>query len=274
MRKKQIACGVLGLVGAVAASIGTAEAVQYGEADGNDHPHVGLAVFFNAAGQPLWRCSGTMVQDDVFLTAGHCVGNDPASGQSAATAILWFSSEESDILSQGYPFVGDATGTAVPHPNFNGYLTIPNTSDVGVVLLDSPFPRSEYGVVAAEGTLDALATRRGTQDTTFTIVGYGLQSVKPSLSAVRQRRQGTVTLTNLRSALTDGYNVQYTSNPGKGNGEGGTCFGDSGGPIFLGDSNVIVGVNSFVLNLNCKGTAFAYRVDTAYAHDFLESYID
>jgi hypothetical protein len=44
---------------------------------------------------------------------------------------------------------------------------------------------------------------------------------------------------------------------------GGTCFGDSGGPNFIGSSNVIAGVSSFVLNGNCAGTSGAYRVDRA-----------
>ena len=82
---------------------------------------------------------------------------------------------------------------------------------------------------------------------------------------------GTVTLVNLRSALTDGWNVHYSSNPGQGQGgSGGTCFGDSGGPLI--HDGYIVGVNSFVLNLNCKGSAFAYRIDTTYAQDSINSH--
>ncbi len=44
---------------------------------------------------------------------------------------------------------------------------------------------------------------------------------------------------------------------------GGTCFGDSGGPNFLGDSNVLAGVTSFGLNSTCAGTGGVYRVDKA-----------
>ena len=42
---------------------------------------------------------------------------------------------------------------------------------------------------------------------------------------------GPARLTNLRSALTDGFNLQTNGN---GNGRGGTCSGDSGGPVFYG----------------------------------------
>ena len=52
---------------------------------------------------------------------------------------------------------------------------------------------------------------------------------------------------------------------------GGTCFGDSGGPNFLGDSNVVAGVTSFGLNGNCAGTGGVYRVDRGWNLDWLES---
>lgn len=44
---------------------------------------------------------------------------------------------------------------------------------------------------------------------------------------------------------------------------GGTCFDDSGAPVFLGDvePNLIVGVSSFSLKALCRGTDFAYRID-------------
>jgi secreted trypsin-like serine protease len=51
---------------------------------------------------------------------------------------------------------------------------------------------------------------------------------------------------------------------------GGTCFGDSGGPNFLGSSNVIAGVTSFGLNSTCAGTGGVYRVDRGWNLDWLE----
>jgi secreted trypsin-like serine protease len=78
----------------------------------------------------------------------------------------------------------------------------------------------------------------------------------------RERLMAESTLVNLNSALNDGFNLQTQGN---GDGRGGTCNGDSGGPVFLGtfSSNTVVAVTSFGLNVLCRGTDFAYRVDTA-----------
>lgn len=257
-------------------------AVQYGRPDENGHPYVGLVAFHDESGVPLWRCTGALIASDVFLTAAHCT--EPP----AVKAVIWFSpgpiplgnwegAGTSCAGKTGYPCTGDVTGTPVPHPGWTGALTVPNTHDVGVVLLDSPVTSQGLGQLAPAGYLDNLATRRGLQNVQFTVVGYGLQLVKPVELGERTRYVGTTHLINLTSALTDGYNLHYTSNPGQGRGgSGGTCFGDSGGPVLhktVQGQEVIVGVNSFVLNANCKGAGFAYRVDIADARDFLDDYV-
>lgn len=114
--------------------------------------------------------------------------------------------------------------------------------------------------LATEGTLDSMATERGQQETWFTVVGCGMQQIRPEVLADTQRLQATVQLVELRSALTEGYNIHHPGAPGTG---GGTCFGDSGGPVFLNGTSTIVGVTSFGLNQNCAGRGFAYRTDIA-----------
>jgi secreted trypsin-like serine protease len=52
---------------------------------------------------------------------------------------------------------------------------------------------------------------------------------------------------------------------------GGTCFGDSGGPNFVGTSRVVGGVTSFGLNGNCAGTGGVFRVDRSWSLDWLHS---
>jgi hypothetical protein len=277
---------ILGMVGLLRAA--PVAAVQYGQPDGDRHPYVGLVVFYDEHKVPLWRCTGALVSPTVLLTAGHCTGFDPELGFAPSYAQVWFdpgpiardpnwmpgTSCEGSFT--GYPCAGGFWGTPHAHPGWTGYLTIPNTHDIGVVTFDKPLPaeatQGQYGHIAPQGYLDSLATRRGLQDVQFTVVGYGLQLVKPVLLGERTRYVGTVSLVNLRSALTDGYNLHYSNSPGKGVGPGGTCFGDSGGPVLHraeDGKEVIVGVNSFVLNANCKGAAFAYRTDIPDSLGFL-----
>ena len=255
---RRILAGLVALV-LVALTALPAGAVPYGEPDGNAHPYVGLVVFFDAAGNPTHRCTGALLSATVFLTAGHCT-------EDAASARVYF---EPDLTNDpGYPRTGGVTGEPITHPDF--IFQVPETNDIGVVLLDEPVELREYGVLPELGVLNDLATQRGKRNVTFTVVGYGLQGVKPRLSAERIRMSGTVRLVNLRSALTDGFNIQTTNAPGTG---GGTCFGDSGGPVFLNRTNVIVGVNSFVLNQNCKGASFAFRTDIKTSLDFVNKYL-
>ncbi len=261
--KKRITISVLVVVLLLATAI-PAAAIVWGQPDGDDHPMVGLVVF-DVGGVPSHRCSGTLLSPTVLLTAGHC-----AFGTDAAR--VWF---ESEITDPFYPFSGGTSisGTPFAHPDYDDFATFPNTSDVGVVILDEPVLGVTYASLAEVGALDSLATQRGRQNQLFTIVGYGVQSIVPNLMVDLVRYQGNPMLVNLRSAYTDGFNLHLSSNPGK-RSPGGACFGDSGGPAFIGDSTVVSGVGSFVLNLNCVGAGFYYRVDTAHAQDFILNFLD
>jgi hypothetical protein len=276
-----------------------AGAVKFGTPDtNNDYPWVGLMVAVDEDGEPLWRCTGSLLSADVFLTAGHCV-YDRTSASDATNVVdrvyIWFDlhletdpaylanlaeqaeNPDTDVdLCEGvtgYPCAGyDAVGDPVPHPSFTGALTVPQTSDVGLVtnLEWTGTMPSEFGVLADLDYLDDLSLAGGKGNVEFTVVGYGLQSVKPVESADKTRMIGTVSLVNLKSALAGGWNLHYSNNPGQGHGgSGGTCFGDSGGPVI--HDGVIVAVNSFVLNYNCAGAGFGYRVDTQYAQDFINA---
>jgi hypothetical protein len=262
---------------------GPAGAIQYGRPDGNGHPYVGLVVFHDSNHVPLWRCTGTLLSETVVLSAGHCTGTDGTT--APRYAVLYF--DAGPIPNGNYPFngtpctgytgypcTGDATGTPHPNPGWNGALTIPNTHDVGVIVLDRPYTATNghFGALPREGMLDTLARQRGLQDVTVTIVGYGVQSEKPTLISIKQRFVAKANVVSLKSALTDGFNVRLSSNPGVVS--GGTCFGDSGGPIFYNNTNIIVAVNSFVLNLTCKGSGYGFRVDTHASLQFIGGFLD
>lgn len=258
---------------ALVASVSPAAAVTGHYVKDFQHPFVGLVVFYDANGDFSHRCSGSLLSPTVFLTAGHCTAG-------VATARVYFRQDAGvnyDPATQldpvtGYPDycagatlgVTCATSNELYNYGFSDFAGFPNTRDVGLVILDQPIHLSEYGVLAAAGSLDRLATQRGRQETIFTVSGYGVSRTNPvSTVSFRERLMATTQLVNLRSSLTRGFNVQLSSAPAAG--RGGTCFGDSGGPVFYGgaSSNVIVAVTSFGLNGNCRGTEFAYRTDQA-----------
>ena len=243
----------------LAVAVSPAWAITDGELDGDGHPYVGLMVAQDENGNPLWRCSGTLLSSTLFLTAGHCTETP------AAHVEIWFDADvESGIPGNGYPFNGDVGGTPYTHPSYNPgafYLY-----DLGVVILDTPVVISSYGELPDLGALNSLARRRGLQNVTFTAVGYGLQQINPVfVESERVRMVATPHLIQINGGIVGDYSILLSNN----HSTGGTCFGDSGGPNFIGDSNVVGGVTSFGLNGNCAGTGGVYRVDTADDLDWL-----
>jgi hypothetical protein len=261
------------VTGALALTGSPATAITGNFVEDTEHPFVGLVVFYDDDGEFLHRCSGSLLTPIVFLTAGHCT-------DGATTARVYFQQEaganydpetELDPVT-GYPD-SCAPGTRdvcvssdeLYNYGFDDFAGFPNTHDAGLVILDRAIDVREHGVLAAAGSLDELAARLGKQNVTVTISGYGVTRTNPSGMrelSFRERLMATSTLISLTNALTSGYNVQVSANPG--GGRGGLCFGDSGGPVFSGafESNVIVGVNSFVESWTCGGVGFAYRTDT------------
>lgn len=270
-----------GLLMATAVAAPPAAAITGDYVEDFEHPFVGLAVFYDSDGEFVQRCSGSLLSSTVFLTAGHCT--DGATG--AVSARVYFQQDAGahydpvtgvDPVS-GYPetcvagTLGTLCATSGELHNYGFALSegLPDTGDVGLVILDQEIAMPEYGVLAAAGTLDRLATRRGQQDLTFTASGYGLTEVSPvKVTSFRERLMAQSRLTNLRSNLTDGFNLQTNGN---GTGRGGTCSGDSGGPVFYGgfDSNLIVAVTSFGLNAYCRGVDFAFRTDQQAVLDWI-----
>jgi trypsin len=270
MLMRRIVAVMTGLLGAVALWATPATAITGNYVEDFQHPFVGLIVFYDDQGEFSHRCSGSLLTPIVFLTAGHCTeGVDSARVYFQQDAGANFDPETELDPVTGYPeFCAPGTQDVCTTSDelynfgFHDFVGFPNTRDAGLAILDRPISLPEYGVLAAAGSLNRLATSRGQQAVIFTTSGYGLSRTNPVFDlSFRSRLMAKTQLVNLTSALTGGFNLQTTANPG--GGKGGTCFGDSGGPVFYGgfSSNTIVGVTSFGLNANCRGVDFAYRTD-------------
>ncbi len=225
---------------------------------------------------PAFRCSGTMIAPTILLTAGQCTNGFPDFESSGMRVF-----DESDVdqgTSDGtnfYPFGGGASIEASAWAAHPDYETAPFFfNDVGVVKLKSPVPglvTADYGPLPAVDSLDALKTRRGKQDTTLTAIGYGLQEINPVFIQADHVRM--ISHPRLIQINAPGFTGDFSRLLSNNHATGGTCFGDSGGPNFLGDTQVIAGVTSFGLNGNCAGTGGVFRVDRRNVLDFINGFI-
>lgn len=262
---KKVTIAILLAAVLILSTVGMAAAITDGEPDGDGHPFVGLMVAQLADGTPLWRCSGTLISPTIFLTAGHCT-------DGAEHVELWFAAGPipRPTDGSGYPFFGEVGGTPFVHPNYD-----PNAFylfDLGVVVLDEPVDMPTYGALPELDSLDALKPNR---KTTFTAVGYGLQKSFPDAAgwkdaAIRERMVAYPHLIQINTGFTGDSSLLLSNNADT----GGTCFGDSGGPNFVGDTNVVGGVTSFGLNGTCGGTGGVYRVDRADDLEWLATFFE
>jgi secreted trypsin-like serine protease len=244
-----------------------ASAIRYGEPDNGEHPFVGLMIADDAEG-PAWRCSGTLVSPTIYLTAGHCTFG-------AEAVRVWFEEDLTDRAAVGYPFGGPTSieGTAYTHPDYDDAAFYLN--DLGVVVLDEPVHLAEYGEIPEEGYFEDFFVKRGKNKQAFTAVGYGLQRSMPAGSGLTEAELVRLKTDDLRIINQDaafgerkpGNSVLFSNNAST----GGICSGDSGGPTFVKDSNVVAAVTSYGLNQTCSGTGGGYRVDTADDLEWLQA---
>lgn len=238
--------------------------ITYGSLDGDAHPAVVL-IIMDVAGKPAFRCSGTVIAPKVVLTAGHCAGEP---GEFSGLRIF----NEADVQDDptypnpGGPNTIEATAWH-SHPLFTESAFF--LHDVGVVLLSKAvkLDASQYGTLPAAGQLDAL---KPSSSTLFTAVGYGLQRINPVFVVSQKIRMfAEPHLIQINTGFTGTFSLLLSNNAST----GGTCFGDSGGPNYLGSSNTIAAVTSFGINGNCAGTGGVFRLDKQDVLDFVGQFL-
>ena len=238
------------IVLAVLAWAAPAQAITYGEPDGNGHPNVGGLVSPEQYSDGTWiYCSGTLISPTVFLTAAHCAEDGERVAVTFDPAY-----EDGDKVYEGTFHADPLYGQRQSDPH-----------DIAVVVFDKPVKGIAPATLPTAGSLSGLS---GSQ--TFTSVGYGAYEVTNGPGGhqylyddVRMVATGTL------NSVTPSW-LRISMNPATGN--GGTCYGDSGGPNFLGDTGVIAAI-TITGDAICRSTNVDYRLDTESARAFLGQYV-
>lgn len=244
-----------------------AMAITDGERD-EVHTNVGLVRFTTVDGR--FRCSGTLIAPKVVLTAGHCT-----EGPATNVYVSFDTDLALDPLAPGITPAERANreahyikGTAHPDPGWTGKLSFSKQHDMGVVVLDSPASTKWAITPAPLAPVGFLDRNQGQlKNETFTLVGYGIDiGAKKAQIVIGERRFTTSFLKSVQREV-----VAFQINTKDSKAGGGSCFGDSGGPAFLGQ--YVLGDASYVNSLTCNATGSYQRVDTRYARNFLNQFL-
>jgi hypothetical protein len=297
---KHLRLALLGVVVAVLAIAAPASAITYGEPDNGEHPYVGFMIFFDPTEPGWFSCSGTLLDPTVFLTAGHCTFNIGNDGEHKATTggnDVWVTFDDTEVL-KGWPARADfateealyaarsawlndnpdyTKGIAHPNPDYDNFADFPENHDVGVVTLDDAVDpgHGEFGELAPLGTIDQMAAvSKNKNSALIETVGYGIQSIHPHPMDVETRYKSTSRIASLTGNASKDGNVHTLNNPSATGGRGGSCFGDSGGPLLVNNTNQVVAVVSYGFSSTCHGADYSWRVDTAPSYAFIVPFLD
>lgn len=251
---RKLIAGTLTTIAALMAAA-PAAAITNGSDDGNRHPEVGAMLSPQVHTDGTWtRCTGALISPTVFLTAAHC--EIPGVTQVKVTFDSAYT----------YPSGTTFTGTWHADPGFSQSQGDPR--DIAVIVLDTS-PGIAPAALPPAGSLDNLSKNQK-----FTSVGYGTSAAVNGpgghtfpIDDVRHYAVGTLNSVT-KSFLRISQNASH--------GDGGTCYGDSGGPNFLGagssETNVIA-ATTITGDTSCRSTNVDYRLDTSSARSFLSGYV-
>jgi hypothetical protein len=261
-------------------------AITGGQLDGDGHPYAGLVLV-----PGVGVCSGTLIDEDLVLTAGHCTDffeNYPG----VETVWVTFDSEAAVDLDTWEVIPDEGTWHLAhdwaTHP---GYVDAdwPFTADYGLLFLDEPVTGITPAALPEEGLLAELIGTTGQTKQRFYDVGYGQNGVTvgggPPVSYfnfVRKISEQRYNPSKGSVGTLDPTWLILGNVPSEQHGSG--CGGDSGSGIFLdpqgplGTTVVAVHTGGYRLgydgNLCGRITSLNHRVDIPAVLDWIAGYMD
>ncbi|HEU4777023.1 MAG TPA: trypsin-like serine protease [Telluria sp.] len=236
-----------------------AQAITNGQLDGKKHPAVGALVDYDSRQTAYAFCTGTLISPTVMLTAAHC---NPGVAQVKVTF-------ESEVQNAAVMYVG----RYIAHPDYRAAQSDPH--DIAVIVFDQPIPGVAPAKLPTLGLFDTLKANGLLNGSRYTAVGYGGQERsfdgqgKPVIGYEDRREWAVSGFGSLNPAW-----LRLSQNEAVGN--AGTCFGDSGGPNFVGsgsgETSVIAGT-TITGDSQCVQSNVIYRLDTASARAFLKDFV-
>jgi len=212
-------------------------------------------------GNDEW-CSGSLVAPDVFLTASHCIVTPftPPGSQ-------FYVSFAPDLFAKGIKVIA---ATNVVHDPLFGHDEA-KLHDLALVFLPSGSTKGMTPLkLPAAGILDQLSAKGKLSKTMFVNVGYGVSANRTSVPTFSFDGVRKSSLSEFRGLTQTWLGLLMNT---AATGQGGDCFGDSGGPKFIeGDATTIYATVT-TGDANCRATSWDWRLDTPEARGFLGHYL-
>jgi len=239
-----------------------------GEPTGATYPSVGALIvdwwepLGVVNGDDQW-CTGTLISPTVFVTAAHCV----TGAAETPPGTQFYVSFAPDLLAKGIKII-KATGYAFD-PLYGHDQA--NLHDLAVVFLPAAATKGMTPIqLPTLGELDRLAAQGALSKTLFVNVGYGSSATRtgpPSFGWDGKRNLSKSEYMGLQPTwLGLLMNAAAT-------GEGGDCYGDSGGPKFIDGNPAKIYATVTTGDYPCRATTWDWRLDTPDARAFLGQYV-
>jgi len=205
-------------------------------------------------------CTGSLISETVFLTAAHCV-------QFLPTGTQFYVSFDDALYPVPKPLI---VATGYTYDPLYGHDEA-DLHDLAVVFLPKGSTKGIKPLsLPPAGLLDQMAAKGELSKALFINVGYGVDATTTGLQYYSYDGVRKSSLSEFMALQPAWLGLLMNTNA---TGEGGDCYGDSGGPkFFQGNVNMVVATVT-TGDYPCRATTWDYRLDTPNARAFLKQFV-